>query len=187
MPNPQITTVKEALFWTYANLGMAQAGHIDGSERYGVKHFAIRSRLYYGLLRGTINLGALAKDEKLKMRLPQCCSYCGSIDKDHLAVDHLIPLKKGGDDDGDNFVWACRSCNSSKHDTDLLTWYKLKQAFPPLYVLRRYIKLAIEYCAEEGLLDKKLSEVNGSRVAIHEIPLDFPNPNEVCLFIPAKD
>jgi len=65
MPNPVIVTVKEALYWTYTNIGMAQAGYVDGSEYYGVKHFSIRSRIYYGLMRGSLNLGALAIDEKL--------------------------------------------------------------------------------------------------------------------------
>lgn len=184
MPNPQITTVKEALFWTYANLTMCQTGYLDGVEKYGVKHYSIRSRLYYGLLRGNLNLGSLAIDEKLKMKLPQCCSYCGATDE--LAVDHLIPRHKGGEDDGDNFVWTCRSCNSSKGSQDLLTWYKEKQSFPPLYVLRRYIKLAIEYCQEEGLLDKKLDDVGEIRIAIQEMPLIFPKPKEVCMFVNPK-
>ena len=98
----------------------------------------------------------------------------------------MIPHHKGGEDDGDNFVWVCRSCNSSKGDLDLLTWYKRKQTFPSLYVLRRYIKLAIEYCEEEGLLDKKLTEVGETRVAIQELPLVFPKPREVRLFVGPK-
>ena len=181
MAKPQITTVKEALYWTYANIGMEQAAHLDGSETHGVKHYSIRSRLYYGLLRGKLNLGNLAIDEKLKLKLPQCCSYCGSMD--HVEVDHLISRHKGGEDDGDNFVWVCRSCNSSKGALDLLTWYKRKNEFPPLYVLRRYIKLAIEYCEEEGLLDKRLDEVGEIRFAIQELPLDFPKPRDVVLFV----
>ena len=45
MPNPQITTVKEALFWTYTNLAMCQTGYLNGIDKYGVKHYSTGSRL----------------------------------------------------------------------------------------------------------------------------------------------
>ena len=39
---------------------------------------------------------------------------------EHLSIDHLIPIKKGGANSGENLVWACRTCNSSKCATDAL-------------------------------------------------------------------
>jgi hypothetical protein len=38
----------------------------------------IRARLYKGLRGGTMNIGPIADDERLKMILPQACCYCGS-------------------------------------------------------------------------------------------------------------
>jgi len=45
------------------------------------------------------------------------CAYCG---KDATTVDHIIPKSKNGTDDKDNLVPACKSCNSSKYDKDLV-------------------------------------------------------------------
>lgn len=40
------------------------------------------------------------------------CVYCGSTDL--LCLDHLVPLSKGGDNEKDNLVIACKACNSGK-------------------------------------------------------------------------
>lgn len=53
------------------------------------------------------------------------CAYCGET-VDSLTQDHVIPLSKGGEYTINNIVPACRSCNSSKCDRDLLEWYTPK-------------------------------------------------------------
>jgi hypothetical protein len=108
----EVTTVGELLHWSYANLAMAHAAVSANAEKYHPRHYMIRSRLYAGLSTGAMKIGPLADDERLKMILPQACCYCG--DRELLTVDHLIPTKRGGANTGDNLVWACRSCNSSK-------------------------------------------------------------------------
>lgn len=43
------------------------------------------------------------------------CAYCGkSIGYYDMQVDHVIPLRKGGTNDLDNLLPACRSCNHYK-------------------------------------------------------------------------
>lgn len=42
------------------------------------------------------------------------CVYCGDVAS---AVDHVIPINKGGTDHLDNLVAACMTCNSSLGDT----------------------------------------------------------------------
>lgn len=48
------------------------------------------------------------------------CAYC------QLAmateIDHIVPVTKGGTNDRDNLVPACRSCNASKNDKTLTEW-----------------------------------------------------------------
>ena len=43
------------------------------------------------------------------------CIYCGATKATaNLVIDHGDPFSKGGDDDVDNYVTACRECNAGK-------------------------------------------------------------------------
>ncbi len=48
------------------------------------------------------------------------CTYCGA--GEDLTCDHIVPLVRGGTNDPENLVTACRSCNSSKGDRLLEDW-----------------------------------------------------------------
>jgi len=41
------------------------------------------------------------------------CMYCGTT-KEHLTIDHVIPMSRGGKTNFDNCVAACRPCNAWK-------------------------------------------------------------------------
>lgn len=71
----------------------------------------------------------------LKESFESCCAYCGC--KKPLALDHFIPIAKGGPDCLGNLVPACKSCNSSKHDSDPMEWYKSQQ----FYSVKRWRKI----------------------------------------------
>jgi hypothetical protein len=114
----------------------------------------------------------MAEDERLNIVSPQSCCYCGS--KEHLAADHLIPRKKGGANAGDNVVWACRPCNSSTGAMDALEWLAKRQDFPPLLLLRHYLKLAIEMSITKGIMDTPLSEAPEVPFTLSTIPLNYP-------------
>ena len=176
-----ITTVGELLNWSYANLAMAHSAVTNGAEKYGRTQFMIRARLYAGLNKQTMNIGPLADDERLKMILPQACCYCGG--REYLSIDHLIPTKRGGANTGDNLVWACRSCNSSKCARDALEWLAEKGQFPPLLLLRRYLKLAIEMCRERSLMDTPLADAPELPFAMAAIPKSYPLPGQLRLWI----
>jgi len=124
------STVGGSLHWCYANLAMAHAALDSGATAYGRPHFMVRARLLKGLTEGTMAVGSLVEDERLKFVLPRACCYCGTDGR--LSVDHLIPTSRGGLDSGDNIVWSCGPCNSSKGATDLLRWYAGRGEFPPL-------------------------------------------------------
>jgi hypothetical protein len=177
----KIQTVGELLHWSYANLAMAHAAVTVKAEKYGRTQFMVRSRLYSGLNKKSMEIGPLADDERLKMVLPQACCYCGS--RDYLSVDHLIPTKRGGANTGDNLVWACRSCNSSKCARDALEWLIEKNQFPPLLLLRRYLKLAIEMSRDRNLLSVPLAEAPELPFSLSAIPLAFPQPSQLRLWV----
>ncbi len=175
------TTIGQLLHWSYANLAMAHAAVSSKAQAYGRTHFIIRARLYAGLNKQTMNIGPLAADDRLKMILPQSCCYCGG--KDHLSVDHLIPTSRGGPNTGDNLVWACRPCNSSKNAKDVLEWLAAQGVFPPILLLRRYLKLSIEICRERSLMDVPLADAPELPFALSAIPRLYPAPAQLKLWV----
>jgi len=119
--------------------------------------------------------------------MPHACYYCGSVD--NLAVDHLIPRIKGGADESDNLILACRACNSSKHGRDMLEWMKVRGDFPPILLLRRYTKIVARRCDAEGCMDTELSRCRdiGLPFDVSLLPIDFPPLPELRRWVPKKD
>lgn len=127
---------------------------------------------------------SLYDDERIKMTAAQACYYCGHMHG--LCVDHLIPRMRGGPDASDNLIWSCRSCNSSKGGQDLLEWMKVKDRFPPLLLLRRYIKIVAAYCEEHGRLDSMLDRLDEEPALpfdVRLLPTRFPPLQEMTLWV----
>lgn len=87
--------------------------------------------------------------EEAKAEFNYKCAYCGQP-TDRLTQDHVIPVSKGGGYTKINIIPACKSCNSSKHTTPLLEWYK-RQTF---YSEDRYEHIAeyLQRAAENGVI-----------------------------------
>ena len=182
MPPPPIETLDDHMRWAYANLGMAHAAVSDGVAKYKRIHYIIRNKLYHGLKRGDMAVRPLADDEKLKLKLPRACSYCGATEELH--ADHLIPTARGGPNRGENLIWACSSCNSSKGAKDALTWWFSKQdVFPPVLLIRRYMKVALELAAETGVLDTRIDQLPAVPFDVEAIPIKYPPPSELRLWV----
>ncbi len=183
MAKKELKTVEELLFWSYANLAMAHTAVDKNQEKYGRFNYMIRARLYKGLTTKSMNIRTIFDDEKIKILSGSQCSYCGSTD--NLALDHILPKKYGGKDVGENLVYACRSCNSSKGKKDLMEWMSEKDKFPPLMILRRYLKLVVEYCVTNDLMKCEISEIpQVLPFKLSFVPTNFPQPTELCLVAP---
>lgn len=176
--NPR--TVGESLYWSYANLAMAFSSGRHDEPTYQKVDYIVRNKTYHGLLRGALQVGSFLNDEKVKAQASEACCYCGS--QLHLSLDHLIPRFRGGEHSADNLVVACRSCNSSKKALDLLEWMAKRREFPSLWLLSRYLKLAIHYCIENGLMDTVLEpcEAASPRVASLFDDLEMNTISELC-------
>lgn len=174
MPTPEILTVHDQIVWSYANLARAHAALEDGRTRYVRLDHIIRSRLFGGLRDGRMSIRSLYDDERLKILSGGQCVYCGATEE--ISIDHLIPRIKGGGDDGANLAPACRRCNSSKQGRDLLAWYAGRGDFPPLMLLRRYLKLVYEYCDKLSIMDCPLHspDLAGLPFDIYALPLSYP-------------
>jgi 5-methylcytosine-specific restriction endonuclease McrA len=176
----ELQTIGDVLFWSYANLAMAHAAVTQGSPNFTRTHFMIRSRLFKGLRDGTMDLGALFEDDRTKLVMPRACCYCGADGK--VSLDHLIPTATGGPETSDNAVWACRRCNSAKGARDLLQWYAVRGKFPPLLMLRRYLKLAVDHCRAHDLMAYSLATAPPLPFDIAALPKTFPAPSGLALW-----
>lgn len=181
MAKQNTETVRELIYYSYANLAMAHAAVDKKQEKYGMLNFMIRAKLFKGLKDGTMNIRTIFDDERVKLQTGQICNYCGSTEK--LALDHIFPLKYGGLDNAENLIFACRTCNSSKGKKDLMEWMAYRGEFLPLMIIRRYLKLTFKYCNENGLLDKKIEKLKDLELPfkIELLPTNFPKPNELKL------
>jgi len=179
----ELQTVGELLHWSYANLAMAHSAVAAQHAKYGRSHYMIRARLFAGLRGGRMGLGSIVEDERLKLILPQACSYCAATES--LSVDHLLARSRGGPESGDNIVWACRRCNSSKGASDVLEWLQKRGEFPALYLLRRYLKLAIEHVSLGNHLELSIADTRAEifPFSISAIPQKYPSPSELRLWV----
>lgn len=173
--DPNLETLGDLLYWAYANQAMAEKAVHDHADEYQQLHFIVRSRLWSGLKRGTMKVGSRVKDQRQRLKMPRACIYCGSTKA--VALDHVVSRNSGGRETGDNIVYACRSCNSSKGDRDLLEWRQQRGIFPPLFVLRVYLKEALTYAVEHGIMQAPLASVAGVPFSVTAIPREYPPPS----------
>lgn len=172
------TTLGELLHWSYANLAMAHAAVAADTPKYRRLDFMIRARLYKGLRARSMTMGSMLDDERTKLRSKGCC-YCGA-DRP-LSLDHMLPTVRGGADSSDNVVWSCRPCNSSKGGRDMLQWFAQRGVFPPLLLLRRHLKLALDAAEAASAMDLPLDALPELPFLPSEIPTKFPRPSELVL------
>ena len=57
-------TVRELIYWSYANLAMSHTAVERNQERYGTFNYMIRAKLFKGLKEGTMNMRTIFDDEK---------------------------------------------------------------------------------------------------------------------------
>lgn len=144
MPPAMVKTIRDLIYWEYANL-IARAAGFEGNYRFIVSRFK-------KLKSGEIKMSDLTRDDRNMILKDEYCIYCGS--KENLCFDHIIPKSKGGPDITSNLVLACRKCNSSKGDKDIFYWYGIeRQEQIPKLVLSKYLKLVYDFHEKNGTLD----------------------------------
>ncbi len=174
----KLCTVRDLIFWSYANLAMAQDGVSRSLVKYDRISFIIRSRLFKGLSSGTMQIHSLFDDEKAKIENGAKCVYCGGTSS--LSIDHILPRHSDGSDSSDNLVCCCKACNSSKGDRNLVEWYLSKDDFPPLMILRRYLKLIYQICIDKDILARDIEYLESANLPFkqEDIPINYPSPDK---------
>lgn len=69
-----------------------------------------------------------------------CCAYCGGAGD--MEIEHVDPINNGGPHDIGNIVPACSTCNTSKKEKEMETWYRSQPFFSELRLhrIRRVIR-----------------------------------------------
>lgn len=172
----QRDTIGKCLHYAYANLEMTRWAMREGAKAYVNKHYRYRMRVYVAYRAGTRSPASLVRDDVEKLRRGDVCAYCGLAGR--TASDHILPKSRGGPDSGDNIVRSCRSCNSRKGSKDLFEFYNSRQSgtFPPLFLVRTYLKLAISWAESSGIMSARLAETDLRRLPFRPdlLPGKFP-------------
>jgi hypothetical protein len=173
MPPKYVQTVRDLIYWEYAQL-IAKSAGLGG--QYGF----IVSR-YKKLKSGEMKWSSTLHDHFKELETGRVCVYCGTVDA--LSMDHIIPVSRAGVDQriirllqsADNAVCACKKCNSSKRDRDVFEWYGEERAGEiPKLVLSKFLKLAYELHETQGTLDLKDPNMDGV-LDIHDLGVVITN------------
>ena len=114
----------EYIYWSYANLQMLHYAVTAGKRKHDRMCYMIRSKAFKAYKEGRWNIHDLLEFNVEKIRQNNYCWYCGKeLEPSKLTKDHVFPRSKGGDNDMDNIIMVCKTCNSSKGDMDFFEWY----------------------------------------------------------------
>lgn len=88
------------------------------------------------------------------------CAYCEN--PEDLSNDHIVPKRECHYAEVHNIVKACKRCNSSKGDRDLIEWYGIDRRYElPRIVYGKYLKM-IYICHEcKGTLGRDDINMDG--------------------------
>jgi hypothetical protein len=161
MPPKYVTTVRQLIYWQYAQL-IAKAAGFEGNYGFMVSR-------YKKLQSGEMKWSSSVRDFEKEMAKGDVCVYCGATTT--LSTDHVVPTSRAGVDprivrlldSSDNCVRACRKCNSNKGDRDVFEWYgPARIGEIPNLVLSKFLKLAYVLHETQGTLDSKDPNMDGT-------------------------
>ena len=146
----------EYIYWIYANLNMCDEALKMHKTNYDRTSFMIRAKAFKAYKEGRWQIHSLYENNNWKVDWGKDhCWYCGRKVEEcgKLTAEHIFPRAKGGDDSFDNIAYACRKCNSSKGDKELIEWIcttlHLLPSFPLVCI---YMKLVYKYATEHLLM-----------------------------------
>lgn len=125
---PEGAQAKRTRKWREANPGLSRKASSRWAQANPEKVKAKLQRRRASKLNAVISSQPVtpAMEAERKNLFGGCC-YCGS--QERLALEHVVPLSKGGLHVEENLLGACSSCNSSKRDRPVEEWYRSQSFF----------------------------------------------------------
>lgn len=82
------------------------------------------------------------------------CSYCGVIlNQNDFVIDHVHPRAKGGNNNINNLLPSCKSCNAAKCAKSLEQFRRMC-AFRDVYNTSLFNQAQIDFIYENGMAEK---------------------------------
>lgn len=160
-----IKTIRDLIYWHYSKL-------ICEAKGYNRSDFPLVMNIFKKLKSGEISISSLYRENVKLLRQEKVCAYCASDDK--IELDHIIPKSRKGPDNVDNIIYACKKCNISKSDKDLIEWYGTDYIQKiPRDVFLKYLKLIKVQFEFEVLIDFEIPDDFES----FELSVIFSNPD----------
>ncbi len=143
MPSAYVKTVEDLIYYEYAKL-------INKSAGFDANNFAFRTHTWKKLKSGKISMSGTNKEWDLELKSDRVCVYCSS--EENLQKDHIIPKSKGGRDDSENSIVACRICNIKKSNKDIFEFCSMISLEMPRIVKGKILKMVYSEHEKRGTL-----------------------------------
>lgn len=178
MPDREVKTIKDQIFFQYAKIIAKAAFGIDNGVDAKKKCYGFIKETFRNLKSGKMSWSDILREDMQFIDKDKECIYCGS--KENLQKDHIVPKTLTVNErccECDtiqavhNIVFACGECNSKKSQKGLYTyWHEInpdkEKSFDYLPVLleKKYLK-TIYKCHEcAGTLDLVIENIHATDI-----------------------
>jgi len=175
MPDRDVQTVKDLIFYQYSKLVCRSAFHIPNGVKAKGEHYGFIKKTFLDLKSGRKKWSDIIREDLQFLEVDKKCIFCGSeeeVSREHIVPKSLYIKNECASCDRiqgiHNMLWACKNCNSVKGVRGLYEFYQSKypdnnkfyDSIPPL-AEKKYLKTM--YCCHEcaGTLNSSDSNNDG--------------------------
>lgn len=166
MPDKEVKTIQDLIFYQYAKIIVKSAMKTGDNESAKAKHYGMIKNKFRDLKCGKISWSDIMREDLQFMECDKTCIYCGSaenITKDHIIPKSLCINEKCANCEKiqsiHNIIWACKNCNSKKGTKGLYEFFhelypdKKKSDLLPTLLEKKYLKTMYHCHKCAGTLD----------------------------------
>lgn len=133
MPDRDVKTIQDLLFYQYAKIIAKRAFAVSDGKEVKKQHYGFVKNTFLELKNGTKSWSEITREDWQFVESDKKCIYCGkegNLHKEHIVPKSLKIKPECATCDKiqsiHNQIWACQECNSIKSDKGLYTFFKIK-------------------------------------------------------------
>lgn len=174
MPDRDVKTIQDVIFYQYAKIITRSALSIPDGEKTTYQHYGFIKRTFLDLKSGKKSWSEITREDWEFVESEKQCIYCGAVgnlNREHIVPKSLDIKPECGTCDRiqgiHNQIWACESCNSSKGRKGLYEFFKTKYPeekkyfnFIPPLLEKKYLKTIYNCHKCANTLDKVIKDIS---------------------------